>query len=134
MNGLTTPRNMGVIIRTAGVGRSTDELQGDLDYLCQFGSQFLMLHKTDSAPFNFSGKQPVIRAVRDYLRRDIGEVLVDDKIIYEDVLNFVKISDTYLRKQDQIYSDEIPLFSPQIRSADWDRLSEVKLPQADQFY
>lgn len=131
MNGLTTPRNMGVIIRTAGVGRSTDELQGDLDYLCQFWESISHAAQSRSAPFLiFQESNLIIRAVRDYLRQDIGEVLVDDKIIYEDVLNFVRsVMPTYENKI-KIYSDEIPLFSryqieAQIETA-FQR--EVKLP------
>ncbi len=131
MSGLNTPRNMGVIVRTAGVGRTTEELQWDLDYICQFWESITHAAESRSAPFLiYQESNVIIRAVRDYLRQDIGEVLVDDKAIYEDVVNFVRsVMPTYESKI-KLYSDEIPLFSryqieAQIETA-FQR--EVKLP------
>ncbi|PID41562.1 MAG: ribonuclease [Proteobacteria bacterium] len=131
MSNLTTPKNMGVIVRTAGVGRTSDELQRDLDYLCQFWESITHAAKSRPAPFLiYQESNVIIRAVRDYLRQDIGEVLVDDSEIYEDVVNFVQSVMPSYENQIKLYEDEIPLFSryqieAQIETA-FQR--EVKLP------
>ncbi|PIE44364.1 MAG: ribonuclease [Gammaproteobacteria bacterium] len=131
MSSLTMPKGMGVIVRTAGVGRTCEELQRDLDYLCQFWESITHAAKSRPAPFLiYQESNVIIRAVRDYLRQDIGEVLVDDNEIYEDVVNFVRsVMPTY-ENQIKLYEDEIPLFSryqieAQIETA-FQR--EVKLP------
>lgn len=131
MAGLTIPRNMGAIIRTAGVGRSTEELQWDLDYLLQVWEAISNAAQARKAPFLIHQESNVIiRAVRDYLRQDIGEVLIDAESVYQDVLNFVKAVMPTFENKIKLYRDEIPLFSryqieAQIETA-FQR--EVKLP------
>ncbi|MCP5160477.1 MAG: Rne/Rng family ribonuclease [Hahellaceae bacterium] len=131
LNGLEIPRNVGVIVRTAGVGRSSEELQGDLNYLLQFWDSISHAAVSRPAPFLiYQESNVVIRAVRDYLRQDIGEVLVDAVDVHEDVLNFVRAVIPNYESKIKLYQDEIPLFSRfqienQIESA-FQR--EVKLP------
>lgn len=131
MSGLETPKNMGAIVRTAGVGRSTEELQWDLDYLLQFWDSITNAAEGRPAPFLiYQESNVIIRAIRDYLRQDIGEVLVDAPLVYEDVLNFVKAVMPAYENKIKLYQDEIPLFSryqieAQIETA-FQR--EVKLP------
>lgn len=131
MSGLETPKNMGAIVRTAGVGRSTEELQWDLDYLLQFWDSITNAAESRPAPFLiYQESNVIIRAIRDYLRQDIGEVLVDAPLVYEDVLNFVKAVMPAYENKIKLYQDEIPLFSryqieAQIETA-FQR--EVKLP------
>ncbi|KZZ49770.1 hypothetical protein A3758_12980 [Oleiphilus sp. HI0118] len=131
MSGLNMPNNMGVIVRTAGVGRSTEELQWDLDYLVQFWDSITAASDSRPAPFLiYQESNVIIRAIRDYLRQDIGEVLVDAPMVFEDVLNFVRSVMPAYENKIKLYQDEIPLFSryqieAQIETA-FER--EVKLP------
>jgi len=131
MAGLNIPRNMGAIVRTAGVGRSTEELQWDLDYLLQVWEAITAASQARKPPFLIHQESNVIiRAVRDYLRQDIGEVLIDAEPVHEDVLNFVKAVMPSFENKIKLYKDEIPLFSryqieAQIETA-FQR--EVKLP------
>src|ERR1700691_2826657 len=80
MNQLKIPDGMGAIIRTAGVGRSVEELQWDLDNLNAQWEQIEAASKDRAAPFLvFRESDAVTRAMRDYLSDDIGEILVDDE-------------------------------------------------------
>ena len=84
LKSLEVPEDMGVIVRTAGVGRSADELQWDLDYLRNLWSAVGKAAETRSAPFLiYQESNVIIRALRDYLRADIGEILIDDRELYE---------------------------------------------------
>ena len=131
MNEVQVPKSMGIIVRTAGIGRSTEELQWDLDYLVQFWEAITQAAGERKAPFLIHQESNVIiRAVRDYLRQDIGEVLIDANGVYEDVLNFVRAVMPTFENKIKLYKDEIPLFSRyqiegQIETA-FQR--EVKLP------
>ena len=129
--GLEIPKQMGAIVRTAGVGRNTQELQWDLDYLHQFWESITHAAESRKAPFLiYQESNVIIRAIRDYLRQDIGEVLVDSAEVYEDVVNFVQSVMPAYENKIKLYEDEIPLFSryqieAQIETA-FQR--EVKLP------
>ncbi|WP_111495853.1 ribonuclease E [Marinobacter bohaiensis] len=131
MNGVEVPRNMGVIVRTAGIGRSSEELQWDLNYLTQIWQAITDASASRQAPFLIHQESNVIiRAVRDYLRQDIGEVLIDSEVVHEDVLSFVQAVMPSFENKIKLYKDEIPLFSRyqiegQIETA-FQR--EVKLP------
>ncbi|MBL3824394.1 MULTISPECIES: ribonuclease E [unclassified Marinobacter] len=131
MNDVQVPKSMGIIVRTAGIGRSTEELQWDLDYLVQFWEAITQAAGERKAPFLIHQESNVIiRAVRDYLRQDIGEVLIDANGVYEDVLSFVRAVMPTFENKIKLYKDEIPLFSRyqiegQIETA-FQR--EVKLP------
>jgi ribonuclease E len=131
MNQVQVPKSMGIIVRTAGIGRTSEELQWDLDYLVQFWEAITQAAGERKAPFLIHQESNVIiRAVRDYLRQDIGEVLIDSEGVYEDVLNFVRAVMPTFENKIKLYKDEIPLFSRyqiegQIETA-FQR--EVKLP------
>ncbi|MDF0749137.1 ribonuclease E [Marinobacter sp. 71-i] len=131
MSDVQVPKSMGIIVRTAGIGRTTEELQWDLDYLVQFWEAITQAAGERKAPFLIHQESNVIiRAVRDYLRQDIGEVLIDSGTVYEDVLNFVRAVMPSFENKIKLYKDEIPLFSRyqiegQIETA-FQR--EVKLP------
>ena len=131
MSGLNTPKNMGVIVRTAGIGRSTEDLQWDLDYLLQFWDSITEASGTRQAPFLiYQESNVIIRAIRAYLRQDIGEVLVDAPLVFEEVLGFVRAVMPAYESKIKLYQDDTPLFSryqieAQIETA-FQR--EVKLP------
>ncbi len=131
ISGLEVPKDMGMIVRTAGVGRSGKELQWDFDYLMQFWDSIKSASEGKPAPFLiYQESNVVIRAVRDYLRQDIGEVLIDHPQVQEEALNFVKAVMPNFESRIKIYQDDIPLFNryqieSQIETA-FQR--EVKLP------
>lgn len=131
LQGVTIPDGMGCIVRTAGIGRSAEELQWDLDYLIQLWDSIKQASEGRSAPFLILQESNVIlRAIRDYLRQDIGEVLIDSQDAYQYALDFVqKVMPNYQSKL-KLYEDPVPLFNryqieAQIESA-FQR--EVKLP------
>ena len=131
MNALNIPQDMGVIIRTAGIGRSVEELQWDLDYLLTLWSSITEAADKRQAPFLiYQESNVIIRAVRDYLRQDIGEVLIDTPQVHQEALNFVRQVMPQYENKIKLYTDNIPLFNryqieSQIETA-FER--EVKLP------
>ncbi|EAR60605.1 ribonuclease E [Neptuniibacter caesariensis] len=112
LSGVNIPKQMGIIVRTAGVGRSSEELQWDFEYLQTLWTAIKQASEEKPAPFLiYQESNVVIRAVRDYLRSDIGEVLIDDPQVFEDAKNFVKqVMPTYESKIKH-YSEQTPLFN-----------------------
>ncbi|NLC22421.1 MAG: ribonuclease E [Halomonadaceae bacterium] len=131
MGQLAVPEKMGVIVRTAGIGRSTEELQWDLDYLVQVWESITEEAGKRPAPFLiYRESNVIIRAMRDYLRQDIGEVLIDSPDIHQEALTFIRQVMPSYQQKIKLYADEVPLFSrfqieSQIETA-YER--EVKLP------
>ena len=109
---LNIPDDMGVIIRTAGVGRDAEELQWDLDYLLQVWRSIAEAALTKPAPFLiYQESRLIVRALRDYLRADVGEILVDTEELYETARDFMQqVMPQTLRKLKH-YKDDIPLFN-----------------------
>ncbi len=128
---LDIPSEMGVIVRTAGLGRSAEELQWDLNYLLQVWNSIQTAVQGRQAPFLvYQESNVTIRAVRDYLRQDIGEVLVDNPKVYKEALDFISQVMPQYQNRVKLYSDDTPLFNrfqieSQIETA-FQR--EVKLP------
>ncbi len=112
MSQLNIPTDMGVIVRTAGVGKSADELQWDLDYLVQVWSAIEEAAAQRKAPFLvYQESNVVIRAIRDYLRTDINEILIDDEEVYAQARDFMeKVMPQNLNKL-KLYQDRVPLFT-----------------------
>ncbi len=109
---LNIPDDMGVIIRTAGVGRDAEELQWDLDYLLNVWRAIAEAALSKPAPFLiYQESRLIVRALRDYLRSDIGEILVDTEELYENAREFMQqVMPQTLRKLKH-YKDDIPLFN-----------------------
>lgn len=128
---LKTPNGMGVIVRTAGIGRSSEELQWDLDYLHQLWTTIQDESNKAKAPhFLFQESNVIIRAIRDYLRQDVGEVIIDNREAYDLASAFVQQVMPNFQNRVKFYEDDIPLFNRyqienQIETA-FER--EVKLP------
>ena len=128
---IDVPKGMGVIVRTAGIGRSPEELQWDLDYLIKLWSTIKDESDKSSAPhWLFQESNVIIRAIRDYLRPDIGEVIVDNREAYELATGFVQQVMPDYRSKVKYYEEAVPLFNRfqiegQIETA-FER--EVKLP------
>jgi len=128
---LEIPGGMGLIVRTAGVGRSTEELQWDLEYLLQLWSSIEQAAGERPAPFLvYQESNVIVRALRDYFRSDISEVLIDSEKVYNTARQFVEqVMPERLGKLKQ-YADPVPLFNRfqienQIESA---YRREVQLP------
>lgn len=131
LSSLSLPEGMGVIVRTAGSGKTPEELQWDLSILLRHWSAIEKVSAEHPAPFLiYQESNAVIRAVRDYLRKDIDEVLIDEPGVYEEVANHIKLIRPDFIHRVKLYKDPTPLFTrfqieSQIESA---FLREVRLP------
>ncbi|MEO7387083.1 MAG: Rne/Rng family ribonuclease [Gammaproteobacteria bacterium] len=112
LNAIEVPEGMGVIVRTAGVGRSPEELKWDMDYLLGIWEAIKKAVVGRPAPFLiFQDSNAIIRALRDHLANDVGEILIDDDKAYEEARQFVeRAMPQNLRKLKQ-YDDPVPLFT-----------------------
>jgi ribonuclease E len=110
---LHVPDGMGTIVRTAGVGRSPEELQWDLDNLRANWDAIVTAAGARPAPFLvYQESDPVTRALRDYLSDDIGEVLIDEPGAHQRAIEYVqRFQSADGAKQIKLYSDEVPLFT-----------------------
>ena len=108
---LELPQGMGLIMRTAGVGRSRDELQRDLDYLLQLWQSICQVAEDNEAPsLVYDDSDPVVKILRDYLRKDISEVLIDNEDFYSRAREFMqKLSPEDVERL-RLYSEPDPLF------------------------
>jgi ribonuclease E len=128
---LEIPPGMGLIVRTAGVGRSAEELQWDMEYLLQLWKAIEQASGERSAPFLiYQESNIIIRALRDYLRADVSEILIDDAEVYKQAQDFMRQVMPHNLHKVKHYSESVPLFSrfqieSQIESA-FQR--EVRLP------
>ena len=112
MDKLEYPNGMSLIARTAGIGRNSEELQWDLNYLMQLWRAIDGASKTAPGAFLiYQESSLVIRAIRDYYTADIGEILIDTDDVYEQAKQFMAhvMPDTVSKVKR--YSDEVPLFS-----------------------
>jgi ribonuclease E len=108
---LSIPENMGVIVRTAGVDKSFEELQWDLDCLLKHWEAIKAASSTLLAPFLIHRESDiVIRCVRDYLRRDINEILVDYPKVYEKIKEYIIQFRPDFANRVKLYQDKTPLF------------------------
>ena len=110
--GLNLPKNMSVIVRTAGLGKGADDLQNDLDHLLDIWKSIQEQNKKRPSPCLVHQEAGVVtRAVRDYLRDDIGEVWIDSENAYDEAANFIKaVMPTQLSKLRK-YTDYEPMFA-----------------------
>ncbi|GFE87927.1 Rne/Rng family ribonuclease [Steroidobacter agaridevorans] len=106
------PDGMGAIVRTAGVGRSAEELQWDLDNLKEVWNAVAGAAEGKAAPFLiYQESKAIIRALRDYLSDDIGEILIDNQEIYTEAQQYMqRFMPAGLRKL-KFYEDSVPLFT-----------------------
>ena len=131
MSQLNIPDGMGMIVRTGGIGRSVEELQWDLDYLLQLWDAFEGAAKDRPAPFLiYQESNVIIRALRDYFRNDITEVLIDSPEVFETAKQFIEQVMPNRISKIKLYEDTVPMFNRfqienQIESA---YRREVQLP------
>lgn len=109
---LTVPDGMSIIARTAGIGRSAEELQWDLNYLLQLWKAIDGAAGDNKAPLLiYLESSLVIRAIRDYFQPDIGEILIDTDEIYEQARAFMSVVMPDNMSRVKKYRDDVPLFS-----------------------
>ncbi|WP_395787237.1 ribonuclease E [Aquimonas sp.] len=112
MDKLNIPDDMGIIIRTAGVGRDAEELQWDLDYLLQVWRSITDAALAKPAAFLiYQESRLIVRALRDYLRADIGEILIDSEPVFQEAKDFVEQVMPHNVRKLKLYKDSIPLFN-----------------------
>ena len=112
LNALQLPSGMGMIVRTAGVGKSHEELQWDLDYLLQLWNAIEEAAKQRKAPFLvYQESNIIIRAIRDYFRQDISEILIDSEEVYKQAREFMQLVMPHNLNKVKLYQDAIPLFT-----------------------
>ncbi len=131
MSDVTVPDGMGTIVRTAGVGRTTEELQWDLDYQKEIWTAIQAAGSEQEAPFLiYQESNIIVRALRDYFRSDIGEIICDEEATHKQSSDFIGMYMPQNQRKLKLHTDDVPLFNryqieSQIESA-FQR--EVRLP------
>ena len=112
MASLEIPETMGLIVRTAGCGKNAEELQWDLNYLLQLWEAIDRSSNEQKAPFLvFQESNVIIRALRDHLRGNIDEILIDNAESFALVQDFLKQVMPHFLPKAKLYEDDVPLFS-----------------------
>ncbi len=128
---LNLPKGMGLIVRTAGVGKSYEELEYDLNALLLHWEAIQQAADSRPAPFLIHQESNVVfRAIRDYLKRDVGEILIDSQNVYNEAKGHIELFRPDFVDRVRLYQGDVPLFThyqieSQIESA-FQR--EVRLP------
>ena len=118
-------------MRTAGIGRSTEELRWDLDYQAAIWKAICEAGEGRKAPFLiYQESNIIVRGLRDYFKGDIGEILADEPAVCEQAAEFIRMYMPQNEKKLKLYQDDVPLFNryqieSQIESA---FRREVRLP------
>ncbi len=112
LNSLKVPDGMSIIVRTAGLGRSTEELKWDLDYLLNLWEQIKSSAIDAPSPsLIYKDDKLILRVFRDYFRDDIKEILIDDESVHAEALDFAKSVIPDHADKVIYYNEEIPLFN-----------------------
>ncbi len=112
MSQLDVPTGMSIIARTAGIGRSEEELQWDFNYLMQLWHAIEDASKSQNGAFLiYQESSLVIRAIRDYFHQEIGEILIDTESIYDQACQFMSHVMPANVNRVKLYHDDVPLFS-----------------------
>lgn len=131
MSDVDVPDGMGTIVRTAGIGRTTEELQWDLDYQAAIWTAIQDAAGEKKAPFLvYQESNIIVRGLRDYFRGDIGEIIADEEETYQQAADFIRLYMPQNERKLKRYIDDVPLFNryqveSQIESA---FRREVRLP------
>jgi len=131
MADVEVPDGMGTIVRTAGIGRTTEELQWDLDYQAAIWKAIQEAAGERKAPFLiYQESNIIVRGLRDYFRGDIGEIIADESQTHAQAAEFIRLYMPQNERKLKLYQDDVPLFNryqveSQIESA---FRREVRLP------
>ena len=112
MNEVAVPDGMGTIVRTAGIGRTTEELQWDLDYQAAIWKAIQEAASERKAPFLiYQESNIIVRGLRDYFRGDIGEIIADESDTHAQAAEFIKLYMPQNERKLKLYQDDVPLFN-----------------------
>ena len=112
LRNLAIPDGMGLIVRTAGIGKQQQELQWDLDYLLALWEAIQQAGARKPAPFLiYQESNVIIRTIRDYLRKEIAEVLIDAEEPYQEAIGFIRQVMPQYENRIKRYADPLPLFN-----------------------
>lgn len=111
LRNLELDENQSCIIRTAGIGRSQEELDWDLKYLSGIWDAILNTPKKDTPFLIYRESSPVVRALRDHLNQDIGEITIDDKEAYDEAHEFMSHTMPHNLNKLKQYEGDVPLFT-----------------------
>ena len=112
MADVLVPDGMGTIVRTAGVGRTTEELQWDLDYQATIWHAIQDAASERKAPFLvYQESNIIVRALRDYFRSDIGEIIADEQATFDQASEFIQMYMPQNQRKLKLYTDDVPLFN-----------------------
>ena len=112
MDQIEVPQGMSLIARTAGIGRTLEELQWDLNYLLQLWHAIENAAASEPPPcLIYLESSLVVRAIRDLFQPDIGEILIDTEDIYEQARSFMSTVMPANVSKVKLYRDDVPLFS-----------------------
>ncbi|MBP9892126.1 MAG: Rne/Rng family ribonuclease [Planctomycetes bacterium] len=126
---LPVPEGMGVVIRTAAIGRTFDELSRDLNYLLRLWNVIVQrIHEAPAPALIYADTDPAIRAVRDYFTADTDEIIIDDRSAYERVLAFFDTTMPSLKERVKLYEKEVPLFYAEGIETQIDHIFDKKVP------
>ncbi len=112
LSALEMPNNMSAIARTAALGRFTEELQWDLNYLIKLWDAIKDAANSKAGSFLiYQESNLVVRSIRDHFSPDITEILIDTQEIYEQARDFIsQVMPNFVNKV-KLYNDDVPLFS-----------------------
>lgn len=129
LDSLPVPQGMGVVIRTAAIGRTFDELSRDLNYLLRLWNVIVTrMHEAEAPALIYADTDPAIRAVRDYFTADTDEIIIDDKSAYERVLAFFDMIMPSFKERVKLYEKEVPLFYAEGIETQIDHIFDKKVP------
>ncbi|MDC1142274.1 Rne/Rng family ribonuclease, partial [Planctomycetota bacterium] len=129
LNKLPVPEGMGVIIRTAAIDRSYEDLLRDLNYLLRMWSVVAQRVEDTPAPaLLYSDSDPAIRTVRDYFTADTAEILIDDKEVFERVKAFFEQLMPSFVDRVKLYEGEVPLFFAESLESEIEHIFDKKVP------
>jgi len=112
MDDVEVPKGMGTIVRTAGVGRTAEELQWDLDYQCDIWKAICTAADQSRAPFLiYQESNIIVRALRDNFKNDVGEIVVDGETTYQQAADFIKLYMPQHERKLKMHTDDVPLFN-----------------------
>ena len=112
LDSVEIPEGMGVIVRTVGVGRTSEELTWDLEYLTKIWDAIQTASTTKNEPFLiYQESNAMIRALRDHFRNDITEIIIDDEKVYQDAQKFLQQVMPQSERKLKQYTDHVPLFN-----------------------
>ena len=112
LSALEVPQGMGLIVRTAGVGKSQEGLQWDLDYLLKLWGAIETAASERPAPFLvYQESNVIIRAIRDNFGKDVSEILIDDEAVYRQARDFITQVMPESTGKVKHYDGKVPLFS-----------------------